>query len=120
MNVQKPPFNDVLARQALRLAVDRKQIIEQVYGGHAKIGNDLFGPYDEFYARDIPQREQDIDKARALLKAAGHPQVAVQLTAAPLLATADHQNDVLVTQAKTSGFKIDFRKVDVATYYGKG
>jgi peptide/nickel transport system substrate-binding protein len=120
MNVQKPPFNDIRARQALRLAVDRKQIVEQVYGGHALIGNDLFGPYDEFYARDIPQREQDIDKARALLRAAGHPQVAVQLTAAPILATADHQNDVLVTQAKTSGFKIDFRKVDVATYYGKG
>jgi peptide/nickel transport system substrate-binding protein len=118
MHCGKPPFNDVRVRQALRLAVDRTQLISQVYAGKARLANDYFGPYDSGYDRAIPQREQDIDKAKSLLKAAGHSSVSIQLTGAPILPSANHQNEVLVQQVKQAGFNVSFRQVDEATFYG--
>jgi peptide/nickel transport system substrate-binding protein len=119
MNVAQKPFDNPLVRQALRLAVDRKQLIEQVYSGYAEIGNDIFSPYDPGYNKDLPQRVQDVAKAKSLLAEAGYPDgVDVELTAAPIQPTADRQNEVLVKQAAESGFRITFKKVDSATYYG--
>jgi peptide/nickel transport system substrate-binding protein len=121
MNVTEKPFEDVHVRQALRLAVDRQQMVDQVYNDHAVIGNDIFSPYDAAYNLDLPQRSQDIEAAKALLAEAGYPDgVKVELTAAPIRSTADRQNEVLVQQAAKAGFDIHFNKVDVATYYGEG
>ena len=118
MNVKVKPLDDVRVRQALRLAVDRKQLIAQVYAGQAAVADDYFGPYDPAYTRTLPQREQDIDQAKSLLKRAGHDSVNLQLTAAPINPFAVHQNQVFVQQVKAAGFNVDFRQVDVATYYG--
>ncbi|WP_116951938.1 ABC transporter substrate-binding protein [Jiangella endophytica] len=119
MNVEQEPFDDPRVRQALRLAVDRDQIVEQVYAGHASVGNDVFGPTDPAYDDTLAQREQDLDKARALLAEAGYPDgVDVELTAAPIQPTATRQNEVLVQQAAEAGFRITFNEVDSATYYG--
>jgi len=118
MNCAKAPFNDSKVRQALRLAVDRPGIVEHVYAGHAALGNDLFNTFDPCYAKSIAQRKQDSEQALALLKQAGHDRVSVELTGAPVSATANSQNEALVSQAKTCGFDITFRKVDVATFYG--
>ncbi|MBS1888568.1 MAG: ABC transporter substrate-binding protein [Actinobacteria bacterium] len=118
MDCSKPPFNDVRVRQALRLAVNRKQLISQVYAGHAVIANDYFGPFDPEYNHSLPQREQDIEKAKSLLKAAGQEELAVQLTGAPILPMANRQNEVLVQQVAPAGFKVEFRQVDEATFYG--
>lgn len=118
MHCGKAPFNNVKVRQALRLAVNRAGIVNQVYDGHARIGNDIFDPFDPAYASDIPQREADPEQALALLKQAGHDRISVELTGAPVAATANKQNEALVSQAKAAGFDITFRKVDVATFYG--
>ncbi len=119
MHCGQKPFDNVSVRQALRLAVDRPGIVERVYDGHASIGNDLFNKFDSGYAVDISQRERDPEQSLALLKQAGYDRVAVELTGAPVAATANKQNEALVSQAKEGGFDITFRKVDVATYYGE-
>ncbi len=36
--------------------------------GYGSLGNDLYAPFDVAYANDLPQREQDIDQAKSLLK----------------------------------------------------
>lgn len=119
MNALQEPFDDPMVRQALRLAVDRQEIVDQVYSGHAAVGNDIFGPTDAGYNDTLPQREQDIDEAKALLAEAGYPDgVDVELTAAPIQPTAVRQNEVLVQQAAEAGFRISFNQVDSATYYG--
>jgi peptide/nickel transport system substrate-binding protein len=120
MNVEQEPFDDPLVRQALRLSVDRQQLIDQVYAGNATIGNDIFSPYDPAYNHDLPQRERDVEQAKALLAEAGYPDgVAVELTAAPIQPTANRQNEVFVQQAAEAGFDINFNPVDTATYYGE-
>src|SRR5262249_40213522 len=72
MNVSQAPFTDVRVRQAMRLIADRPQLLQAAAGGYGKIGNDLFGYTDPLYAGDMfPQRHQDIEQAKFLLKQAG-------------------------------------------------
>ena len=71
MRVDVAPFSDVRVRQALRLVVDRQQMIDQALNGFGILGNDMYSPFDPAYADDLPQRVQDIDQAKSLLKQAG-------------------------------------------------
>ena len=72
MLTDRAPFNDGRVRQAMRLIIDRQQILDRVLQGHGTIGNDLFGFIDQTYnANKFPQRVPDIAKAVALLKEAG-------------------------------------------------
>ena len=72
MMADKAPFDNPKVRQAMRLIVDRKQILDRALQGHGKIANDQFGFIDQnFDANKFPQRTQDIAKAVDLLKQAG-------------------------------------------------
>ena len=79
MRVDVAPFDDVRVRQAMRLIVDRQQMIDQTLSGYGSLGNDLYAPFDVAYASDLPQREQDIDQAKSLLKQAGQEGLQVEL-----------------------------------------
>lgn len=119
MNVEQAPFDNVAARQALATAIDRQQLIDQVYNGYASLGNDIFSPFDPMYNDDIPQREADPEAAKKILEEAGYTlPVSVELWGAPNQPTSDRQNEVLVEQAAKAGFDVTFHQVDVATFYG--
>ena len=79
MRVDVKPFSDVRVRQAMRLICDRQQMIDNALSGKGTLGNDLYAPFDPAYAKDLPQREQDIDQAKSLLKQAGQEGLQVQL-----------------------------------------
>ena len=49
MRVDQAPFNDVRVRQAMRLIVDRPQMVEQVLSGQGRIANDMYAPFDPGY-----------------------------------------------------------------------
>ena len=61
MRVDQAPFNDVRVRQAFRLMCDRQEMLDTVFSGNGKIGNDVFGPWDVAYDDALTQRVQDID-----------------------------------------------------------
>ena len=71
MKKKSPPFDDPRVRQAFRLMLDRQQVVDNVFEGKGKVGNDMFSPFDAAYAKDLPQRDQDLEQAKSLLKQAG-------------------------------------------------
>ena len=84
MRVDQAPFDDVKVRQAFRLIVDREQMVQQVLSGQGSIANDLYARYDPVYASDLPQRQQDLEQAKSLLKQAGQEGLSVELVTAPV------------------------------------
>jgi peptide/nickel transport system substrate-binding protein len=81
MNTKKAPFNDVRVRQAFALALNRPQIARGLWGTYAEVGNDSpMWPGYAFTAKNVPQRRQDLARARALLQAAGAENLRVELS----------------------------------------
>jgi peptide/nickel transport system substrate-binding protein len=105
------PYNDVNVRQALRLLMDRKQIIEQVYGGHGTLGNDIQGFFSTEYDHSIPQREQDIEQAKFLLKKAGASDAKFELVAAPVAQGTVQAAEVFTQQANAAGVNVSLKKI---------
>jgi peptide/nickel transport system substrate-binding protein len=119
MRVDRPPFDDVRVRQALRLVVDREQMINQVLSGQGRPGNDMYAPFDPAYASELPQRKQDIEAARKLLAEAGHSTLDIELVTAPIQAGAVEAAQVFQQQAKAAGITVRIRKLDTTTFYGE-
>lgn len=111
------PFKDVRVRQAFRLIPDRQQMLDQVFGGYGKIGNDVFSPYDKGFPTDLAQREQDIAQAKSLLKAAGHEGLQVTLTTTPAAAGEVNMAQVFATQAKAAGVQVKIDQKQVGAFY---
>src|SRR5204862_2122294 len=53
MRVDKAPFNDVNVRQAMRLLVNRPQLINSALNGDAVVGSDVSSPYDPSYDHSL-------------------------------------------------------------------
>ncbi|MGO1315606.1 MAG: ABC transporter substrate-binding protein [Cellulomonadaceae bacterium] len=85
MNLDFEPFADPRVREAFKLAVDREQIIENVYYGHAIEGNDVPGLGFPRYDTTLTQRTFDPDYAKELLAEAGQTGMSIELTAGPEL-----------------------------------
>ncbi len=118
MRVDKAPFNDPRVRQAMRWLIDRNQMLNDAYGGHARIGNDLFAIDDPLYDHSIEQREQDIDKAKFLLKQAGHGNgLTVNLVTAPIENGVVQSCVVFAQQAKAAGVNVVLTKLDTTTFF---
>jgi peptide/nickel transport system substrate-binding protein len=122
MRVDKKPFDDVRVRQAMRLIVDRQQMIDQAYGGFSWLGNDVFAPYDPGYPTDLPQRVQDLEQAKSLLKQAGYDNsLTVTLNCSTATGAADVQAaQVFAEQAKAAGVTIKVNKVDPNAFWNTG
>jgi peptide/nickel transport system substrate-binding protein len=118
MRVDQAPFDDVRVRQAFRLIVDRDQMVQQVLSGEGRVANDLYAPYDPAYASDLPQRHQDLEQAKSLLKQAGREGLTVELVTAPVFQGIVEAAQVFAQQAKGAGVNVKLRKVDSGTFYG--
>jgi peptide/nickel transport system substrate-binding protein len=117
MRVDTAPFNDVRVRQAIRLIANRPQMVAQALSGHGKIGNDLYAPFDEAYASSFPQRHQDLDKAKSLLKAAGKSDLTVDLQSTNGALGMNEGAQVFAQQAKAAGVTINVKILDSGAFY---
>lgn len=67
------PFSDNNVRMALKLAMDREEMLKTILRGYGSVGNDF--PIDKAYAlfpSDIPQRKFDPDQAKHYMKKSGY------------------------------------------------
>ncbi|WP_240197561.1 ABC transporter substrate-binding protein [Nonomuraea lactucae] len=119
MRVDAKPFSDVRVRQAFRLIVDRPQLVAQALNGQGRVANDLYAPFDPAYASELPQRHQDLDQAKSLLKAAGHADLRIELvTSTGIGSGAVDAAELFAGQARGAGVTVEVRKVDSSTFYG--
>jgi peptide/nickel transport system substrate-binding protein len=118
MRVDQPPFRDVRVRQAMRLLVDRQQLIDSAMDGYGVAASDVFSPYDPDFDSAL-HREQDIPQAKALLKAAGHENLTVTLVTSPAATGMVAMATVLAQQAKAAGVTINLDNVPPSTFFGK-
>lgn len=70
-NTEKKPFDNVLVRQALNYATDKKAIVNAVFLGSASVAKSPLPPNMLGYKKDLPEYSYDPEKAKALLKQAG-------------------------------------------------
>ena len=118
MRVDRAPFKDPRVRQAFKWIVDRPQVIAEAYGGRARLANDLYSIDDPLYDHVLPQRQQDIEKAKFLLKQAGQESLTVQLVTAPIENGVVESCVVFAQQAKAAGVNVQLSKIDNTTFYG--
>jgi peptide/nickel transport system substrate-binding protein len=116
MAIDMAPFDDPKVRQAMRLIIDRKQILEQLGSGYGTVAKDLYAPFDEGYFSDLPEREQDIEQAKSLLKSAGKEGLAVDLHTTNGASGMVELASVFASQAKEAGVKITVK--NDPNYYG--
>jgi peptide/nickel transport system substrate-binding protein len=118
MRVDAAPFTDPRVRLAMRLIADRPQMIQQALAGHGRVGNDLYAPFDPAYNHSLPQRQQDIDQAKSLLKAAGQSALTIDLQSTNGVLGQNEGAQVFAQQAKAAGVTVNVKILDSGAFYG--
>ncbi len=121
MRIDVKPFDDVRVRQAFRLIVDRQQMIDQAYSGLGRRGQRHVRPVRRRHAATSPQRVQDIEQAKSLLKQAGYDNnLTVELVTSEGALGGDEvaAAQVFAEQAKAAGVTVKIKKTDAGVFYG--
>ncbi|GHH89036.1 ABC transporter substrate-binding protein [Streptomyces capitiformicae] len=117
MKTDRAPFDDKRVREAFFLIADRQELVDGALSGAGVVGNDLFGKGYEYYAADLPQREQDLDRAKALLKQAGAEKLKVTLDTSAVAAGFTEAAGIFRDQAAKAGVTIDVRMGSKDSYW---
>ena len=118
MAVDQAPFDDVRVRQAMRLIPDREQMVQRVLSGYGTVGNDMYGVLDGSYPKDLAQRTQDIEQAKALLAEAGQENLTIDLFAPDDTAGLPEMAAAFAEMAKDAGVTVNVKVLDGGTYWG--
>jgi peptide/nickel transport system substrate-binding protein len=117
METTKPPFTDPRVRTAMKLIADRPQLVADAISGFGTIGNDIAGKGLEFYDDSLPQRVQDIEQAKSLLKAAGHEKLTVTMEISNLIPGFIESAQLFKQQATAAGVTVNLQTVDASAYF---
>ncbi|MGI9401603.1 MAG: ABC transporter substrate-binding protein, partial [Rhizobiaceae bacterium] len=119
MHCDTAPFDNVDVRNALKLAMNRDEIIEKIAFGAATKANDFhLSPAQPYWPDDVEQREYDPDQAKSLLKKAGAEGLKISLsTADSVYAGAVDMAVLYAEQAKAAGITIDVVREPNDGYY---
>lgn len=116
MRMDVAPTDDPKVREALRLVVDRQRIVDNAFGGYASIGNDFVTKNSACTPPDVPQREQDIEKAKQLLAEAGQENLQLELVTDAAFPGMAEMAQLLADDASKAGVTVSVRKLDVGTF----
>jgi peptide/nickel transport system substrate-binding protein len=120
MRCDAAPFTDPRVRQAIALTLNRPAIVDALFRGYAEVGNDSpFAPVFAATNTGVPQRVQDIARAKALLAAAGHPSgFTTQLITQQFLELPQYAQ-IVAQSAASIGVTIQLNVESSTAYYGK-
>jgi peptide/nickel transport system substrate-binding protein len=118
MRNDKKPFDDKRVRQAMALAVDRKALVDGLFAGKADLGNDSpFAPVFPSTDKSVPQRKQDLEKAKALMQQAGVSNASLTLNTWDGFELGDLAQ-LLQNDAAKVGIRLKPNITPAGTYYG--
>ncbi len=117
LRMDQKPFDDIRVRKALQLSMDREALVEVVLEGKGRPAFDNpISPGYRYHA-DTPAIPYDPDKARELLREAGHPNgLKVPLYVANRPAVRNALAVALKEMAQPAGFDIDVQIVPYDAY----
>jgi peptide/nickel transport system substrate-binding protein len=117
MRVDRDPFRDPRVRRAVALTLNRPDTIKRVLLGAGSLGND--SPFWSKYPstdRSTKQRKQNLELARALLKAAGKEDLRFTITTHNQADVPDFAQAVQAA-GRQAGITIDLEVMTYADYY---
>jgi peptide/nickel transport system substrate-binding protein len=111
MHCNTAPFDNWDLRMALKLAIDREQMVNQILQGHASLGNDF--PINKSYALfpdGIEQRAYDPEKAAFHYKKSGHDGPVLLRTSDVAFPGAVDAAQLFQQQAAKAGITLDIKR----------
>jgi peptide/nickel transport system substrate-binding protein len=120
-NMRDPILKDVRVRQAIGYALDRQPMIEYLWRGQAQPARSVLPPQSWAYNGNILAYDHDPKKARALLDAAGYPQVNGERFHITMKTSTDENTRLMVAviqqQLRDVGIALDIRSFEFATFF---
>lgn len=116
LNLDTVPFKDVRVRKAFSLAVNRKEIVDNVFNGTAEVADDFFPSW--FWANDPTfKAQEDPAQAQKLLTDAGYgPSNPLQFTLLVYnMPPYTDMGQILQAQLAKIGVKVNIQAYDSAT-----
>ena len=119
MNTTLAPYDNNDVRLALKYGIDREAILKVLFKGHGQVANDHpISPGNKYYAKELPQRTYDPDKAKFHLKKAGLDSLDVTLSAANAVFPECVDTAVLYKEhAAKAGININVERVPDDGYW---
>jgi peptide/nickel transport system substrate-binding protein len=120
MRNDQAPFTDARVRQAVAYTIDRQGAVNALLSGDGEVANDYpFAPKFPSTDTSLPQRTQDIAKAKQLLSAAGHPNGFSTTLDTEIYQEVPQLAQVIVADAAKAGIHITPKIESQTLYYGK-
>jgi peptide/nickel transport system substrate-binding protein len=114
INHCRPPFNDLKVRQAFAYALDKQELLNGVYSGVGIPTNQKLVQGTKWFVAEIPDRKQDVQRAKALLAEAGYPDgIKITIPGSP---GSERVLQVIQSQVKKAGFDATILIRDQATH----
>ncbi|MEM6488690.1 MAG: ABC transporter substrate-binding protein [Pseudomonadota bacterium] len=115
------PYDNNDLRLAIKFAIDRQELVDKIMFGRGTVGNDHpIAPSVPFFAADLEQRTQDLDKAKFHAKRAGIGSTELVLSAADAAYAGAVDASVLMSeQLAKAGLNMRVDRVPADGYWSK-
>ncbi|MEM8750301.1 MAG: ABC transporter substrate-binding protein [Pseudomonadota bacterium] len=108
MRLDVEPFGNADLRMALKLAIDRQELVDKILLGHGVVGNDIpVNGVMPFFDESIAQRTFDPEKAAEYYKKSGHSGPIQLSVADAAFAGAVDAGQLVAASAKKAGIDIE-------------
>ncbi len=119
MMMDRDPYSNPDIRKALKLAINRQEVLKTMFSGYGKLGNDHPIPVgDPFFNSELKQTEYDPDQAQFHFKKAGlaDPHIVLQASDAAFGGAVDLAQLYQANAAK-AGIPIEIKKEPADGYW---
>jgi peptide/nickel transport system substrate-binding protein len=108
-------FNNHTVRAAFHLIPNRAAYVTDAFDGYATLGNDCPCNTCQFHASDLVS-VHDPEKARSLLKKAGHENLTITLATSPVVPGLVPVATLFKQQAQAAGVTVNLKTYPTSTY----